>query len=176
VKILLTTLAAAAVWFLPGHLAVLGLLAYVWATSLAAAGNTAKARSTEVRTGVLEGVAASHSTTLALHATQITTAQNTANTANSTANAANTAVNNLTGSQTSTNGLANGIINGHTDVNYLSNANIVGYTGPQVGGAAAHIHGASGGGNNLSVSSDGHQHTFGSAGASVSNGQHSHTV
>ncbi len=165
------TALAAAVWFLPGHLAVLGLLAYIWATSLAAAGNTAKGRATELRVAALENQTAGNSTTLTAHAALITTAQSTAtsaqstaNTANSTANTAQTAVNNLTGSSTSTNGLANGTINGESD--QPTGGWTAFDTGPQIGGAAAHYH--------VIDSLGGHQHGPGSF--AVASGQHSHTV
>jgi len=170
-RTILITLAAAVTWFLPGHLAVLLLLAWVWVTSMAAAGNTAKVMGAETRVSALENQTAANSTTLTAHAALITTAQSTAtsaqstaNTANSTANTAQTAVNNLTGSSTSTNGLANGDINGESD--QPTGGWTAFDTGPQIGGAAAHYHEID--------SLGGHQHGPGSF--AVASGQHSHTV
>ena len=83
-------------------------------------------------------------------------------------------MNNLTGAQTSKNGLPNGWINGQSGSNALSNGNIVGFSGPQIGSAAAHIHGASGNGEQFTVSNSFHTHDPGSF--AVISGQHSHTV
>ncbi len=156
-RTILITLAAAVTWFLPGHLAVLLLLAWVWVTSMAAAGNTAKVMGAETRVSALENQTAANSTTLTAHAALITTAQTTANTANSTANTANNAVNNLTGQQTSTAGLPDGTISGTSGD---TNNNDV--TSNQIGGAADHYHEMA------------HGHPGGSY--AVANGQHSHTM
>lgn len=67
-------LAAGVVYFLPGHLAVLALLAYVLFTAMASTTNTAKTRSLESR---MSGVV-----------TQLGATNSTANTALATANAA----------------------------------------------------------------------------------------
>ncbi len=154
-----------------GFAGLIAVLAYCWASAMASTAGTPKGRATELRVSALENQTAANSTTLTTHAGLITTAQNTANTANTTANTANstantaqTAVNNLTGAQTSTNGLASGLINGESD---QPTAGWTAFdTGPQIGGAAAHYHEID--------SLGGHQHGPGSY--AVDDGLHSHTV
>lgn len=46
---LLLTVAAAVLWFLPAHFALLALLVFVWGSAMATTTNTAKARGTEAR-------------------------------------------------------------------------------------------------------------------------------
>ena len=67
-RIMITLAVAAVTWFLPGHLAVLVLLAWVWVTSMAAAGNTAKVMGAETRVSALENQTLVNSNTLTTHA------------------------------------------------------------------------------------------------------------
>jgi hypothetical protein len=57
VRRLLITIGAAAAWLLAGHLGLLAVLLYVWATALASTTNTAKTRALEERVNTALGPA-----------------------------------------------------------------------------------------------------------------------
>ena len=106
------TLGAVAAWLLLGHLGLLAILIYVWATAMTA--NTAKTRDLKNRVDNL--VTAS--------------------------GAANGRIGGLSGHNTTTNGLTDGTINGHTDTASLTDGTISGSTGQiNTGGGTAHTHG-----------------------------------
>jgi hypothetical protein len=81
---------------------------------------------------------------------------------------------NISGQSTSTHGLTNGQINGHTDSAGLADGTISGQSGPQIGGASAHVHGAGG----YAVSSGQHQHGASATNGTlaVADGTHAHTL
>lgn len=88
--------------------------------------------------------------------------------------AANGRVSNLSGQNTSNNGLTDGTIGGHTDTAGLANGTIGGQSGPQIGGASAHVHGP----GNYSVNDGHHEHGANASDGNlaVNNGQHHHSL
>lgn len=81
-------------------------------------------------------------------------------------------INGLSGNNTNNAGLTDGTINGHTDTAGLANGTIGGQSGPQIGGASAHVHG----GGSYSVNDGHHEHGANSTDGNlaVTNGNHNH--
>ena len=140
------TAAAVAAYFLLGHLGLLAVLIYVWATAMSAT-NTAKTRDLKNRVDNL--VTAS--------------------------GAANGRIGNLSGHNTTTNGLTDGTINGHTDSAGLTDGTISGSTGQiNTGGGTAHTHGP--GSLAVSNGQHQHGANATNGNLAVNNGQHNHTL
>ena len=103
-------------------------------------------------------------------ATAATTASKAANT-EQRVNALVGSVGNLSGQNTSSNGLPDGGLNGHSELAGLLDGTINGSTGQiNTGGGTAHTHGS----GSLAVKNGQHYHTAGTY--SVANGVHNHTL
>ncbi len=112
-KRLTVTLGAAAAWFLPGHIALLAVLLYVWASAMASTTNTAKTRAVEQRVNSLVTAVGTTNTNVA----NLTSA--------------------ISGQDTGNAGLPDGTINGTSGgPNPWGTAD----TSGQIGGASAHYH------------------------------------
>jgi hypothetical protein len=113
-------------------------------------------------------------TAAATHSKAVNTEDRVDNLVGAGALAANGRVSNLSGQNTSNNGLTDGTIGGHTDTAGLADGTIGGQTGGQIGGASAHVHGS----GSLSVNNGHHEHGANASDGNlaVNNGQHHHTL
>jgi len=147
-RYLLLTIAMIAAWVLYWHIGLLAILLYVWAAAMTSTANTAKARTTEQR---VNGVVTALGTTN-------TNVTNVTNTANNT----NTRVSNLSGQQTTQNGLSNSNVSGTTDLCNGSGGGTGTTSGPSTGTAHTHQYQ--------------HSHTQGSLGLVPGGGLHVHNL
>ena len=144
---LLLTLGALAALVLYWHIGLLAILLYVWAAAMTSTANTAKARATEQRVAALVTAVGTTNGNVTTNATNITTQTGR--------------VNNLSGQQTTTNGLSNSNVSGTTD---LCNGSGGGTGTTSSAGSPAHTHQYQ------------HSHTAGSLGLVPGGGLHVHNL
>jgi hypothetical protein len=141
------TAGAAAAWLALGHIGLLAILVYVWATAMMATTSTAKARDTENRVDSLSAAAGKVAGR----------------------------VNGLSGQNTSNAGLPDGTIGGHTDTAGLADGTIGGSTGQiNTGGGTAHTHGP--GSLSVNNGRHEHGANASDGNLAVNNGNHNHSL